>query len=77
MLYPVITMIIVFGILEIKKLLREKDGKEIVLASFLLLIAVLYSIEIHFNVQFLPNPNRIFFLVKPAGDFFMKMLGMP
>ncbi|SHG43218.1 hypothetical protein SAMN02745221_00201 [Thermosyntropha lipolytica DSM 11003] len=76
MLYLVITMVITFAILEIKKIREERSWKDLLVALFLILAAFLYSIEIHFNLSFLPNPNRILFFVKPAGDAFMKLLGL-
>lgn len=76
MLQLVFFLLLISGLLEIKKMLKEKNCREIAAFSLLAVISLLYSIEIHFKTSFLPNPNRIFFLVKPVGDAFMKMLGM-
>lgn len=76
MLYFLAFFVLIFLLVEAKKIRQEKRLRELFLSCFLLIISVIYGIQLYLDIQLLPNPNRILFIIKPLGDAFMKAMGM-
>lgn len=68
LLFSLILFVGLFILLEAKSLMRTRAYKELLVASSLLTLALIYGIDYALDWQLLPNPNILLTILKPVSE---------
>ncbi len=68
LLFSLILFVGLFIMLEAKPLFQRRAYKELIVASLLLTLALLYGIDYSLDWQILPNPNILLTILKPLSE---------
>lgn len=70
LIYILIFFSLVFLLWECKPLIRQGNWKDLLVALFILFIALSYGLDYALDLKMLPNPDLLLHLVKPASKVF-------
>jgi len=59
-----------FAVLEVRPSLKNKEFKEMIIASLFLLLGLSYGIDYAMDWRMLPNPSSVITMVKPVSQAF-------
>jgi len=63
-------LISLFAVLEVRRSLKNREFKEIIIASLFLLLGLSYGIDYAMDWKVLPNPSSVITIVKPVSQAF-------
>ncbi|HZK87264.1 MAG TPA: hypothetical protein VFC40_04805 [Syntrophomonas sp.] len=68
LIFALLLFVGLFILLEAKSLMRRRAYKELLVASLLLTLALLYGVDYALDWQVLPNPNILLTIFKPLSE---------
>jgi hypothetical protein len=68
LIFALLLFVGLFILLEAKSLMRRRAYKELLVASLLLTLALLYGVDYALDWQVLPNPNILLTIFKPVSE---------
>lgn len=68
LIFALLLFVGLFILLEAKSLMRRRVYKELLVASLLLTLALLYGVDYALDWQVLPNPNILLTIFKPVSE---------
>lgn len=77
LIYSLLIFLILFILLEGRRLVSKKEWKQVIVSSLILALALLYGTDYALGAKILPNPNWSLKILKPASHAIDKFFQLP
>ena len=68
LIFVLLLFIGLFIWLELRALIKQREYKELMVASLFLVLSISYGLDYALDRQFLPNPNKLLYILKPVSE---------